>query len=80
MLHFSKDKKLAGERIRRVRGAARAGTKELADDDTQEVEGELVAKIDPVRVLVQTAVGVSYVVTMTLNLLTSCERRSCAPE
>ena len=67
-LHFSRDKKLAGERIRRVRSAARAGTKQLAeDDDTQELEGELVAKIDPVRVLVQTAVGVSYVVAVCMS-------------
>ena len=67
-MHFSTDKRLAGERMRRVRGETRAGTKEVAAaGDSQEVEGELVARIDPVRLLVQTAVGVSYVIAVVTS-------------
>ena len=54
--------------MRRVRGETRAGTKEVAAaGDSQEVEGELVARIDPVRLLVQTAVGVSYVIAVVTS-------------
>lgn len=38
-----------------------------AAGDSQEVEGELVARIDPVRLLVQTAVGVSYVIAVVTS-------------
>ena len=67
-IHFSSDKKKAVERMRRVRSAARAGTREpAAEGPVEDIEGEVVANIDTVRVLIKAPMGVTYVVASVIS-------------
>jgi hypothetical protein len=65
-LFWSKNERKASERIRRVRGALRAGTTAAATD-SPESASEIVAHVDPLRAIVNSSFGVTAVIVMPIK-------------
>lgn len=69
-LYWSTNPRKSGERIRRVRGALRAGTS-LGDGEEAEGEPEIVAHIDPLLAIVHGSSGVTSVIVMPISFDTA---------